>query len=48
MKFDMDRLGLDLGQSIFDPLHGRAIDLADEREREMKTGVVEPAGVAKA
>lgn len=44
----MDRLGLDVGQSILDPLNGRAVDLADEREREMKTGVIEPAGVAKA
>lgn len=48
VKFDMDRLRLDLGQRIFDPLHGRAIDLADERQREMKTGVVQPAGVAQA
>lgn len=46
VKFDMDRLGLDLGESIFGPLHGRAIDLADEREREVKTGVVQPARVA--
>lgn len=48
VKLDMDRFGLDLGQSIFDPLHGRAVDLADERQREMQTGVVQPTGVSKA
>ena len=48
VKLDMDRLGLDLGQSIFDPLHSRTVDLADERQREMQTGVVQPAGIAQA
>ena len=48
VKLHTDRVGLDFGQSTFDPLHDRAVDLADEREREMETGVVQPAGVAQA
>lgn len=48
VKLQTDRVGLDFGQSIFDPLNGRTLDLADEGQREMQTGIVEPAGVAKA
>lgn len=46
VKLQTNRVGLDFGQSIFDPLHNWNVDLADEGQCEMKTVVVEPAGVA--